>query len=614
MASEFILRYLPFIFLPAYFMVYTVFRVHKHWSDGKEPAQTSGRRFAAKLSLTISLSILQLIQIADYSPNQHYTLEEFIFRIGFYVFSAIAWLFSASLVFFDYNRRLKSQWKGQRIFWILELVSYSAILILNLTTGDYELSGAEFYRFTLINIAGYSLSVFFCFILTYFAVFKPNDFSIISSQMYYKLETKNDESIRMTDDGVFKINFTGYKTKVVSNLTVTNFKFSVKVNGDVQVISKTFQDFEILHKTLKSVPYQFTEELPELNYSKILSLSVHERGTELSKYLSQICISEFMTAELLDFLNIEGALKDNLLNKQLEIHDQEIHLERNSRSESLCLDYFTPRLDPGAMDSIFTNSSAIQWIAKVRILKPSSEISNDVDFCIKCKIPKLSFKNTIGYKLKDFSNLHKTLSKLFLPGSLYFLNKSFPSQLKKSDQGQTEKIRMELEHYLLEILNDPAFICKEVLEFIKCDAEISQVIDIIPNIKYTIAEQASWENTISEDASHITLYKLRIIQKNFTENNEKEWQFLRRYREFDALHKRLSARHGSQLLKYYAQKMKLSDFGIPSLPGKTFAPLSSNSDIEERKIGLINYMRELCENPLISCSYAFREFIDSIVP
>ena len=615
MVSEFILDHLPFIFLPGYFIVYTILRVFKHWSDGKEPAQTSGSRCATKLFLTICLSLLDIVQVADYSPNQHYTLEETMFRVGFYVFSAIAWLFSAGLVFFDYNRRLKSQWRGQRIFWILELLSYTIILILNLMTGSYEFSGGEFFRFSLIQITCYSVSVTFCIFLTYFAIFRPNDFAVLNTDVYYKLDPRNflnEDSLRMSEEGVFKISCTGYKTKVVNNTAITHFKFSIKVNGTVHVISKAFQDFETLDKALKSGPYSFGEGLPDLNYGKILSLNVQERGAELGRYLNQVCIIEFMSEFLLDFLNIEGTLKDNLLNKHLELHDQGFQPDLNSRSESVCLDYFTPRLDPGAVDSIFTNSSSIQWITKIKVLRPSPDISNDVDFCIKCKIPKLSFRKTIGYKLQDFSTLHKTLSKVFSPASLYFINKSFPSKLNSSDQSLTEKIRLELEHYLLEILNDPAFICKEILEFIKCDADTQQLLELIPNIKYLITDQASWENTISEDSSHITLYRLRICQKNFSEGREKEWQFLRRYREFDAFHRRLCARHGSQLLKQFAQKMKVVDPGLPSLPGKSIAPLSTSADIEGRKNGLVCYMRELCENPLISCSYAFREFIDSM--
>ena len=612
MVSEFIIDHLPFIFLPGYFIVYTTLRVAKHWSDGKEPAQTSGSRCATKLFLTICLSLLDIVQVADYSPNQHYTLDETMFRVGFYVFSAIAWLFSAILVFFDYNRRLKSQWRGQRMFWILELLSYTIILILNLATGSYQFSGNEFFRFSLIQITCYSISVAFCMFLTYFALFRPNDFTVLNTDVYLKLDTRNffnEDSLKLSEDGGFKINCTGYKTKVVNNTGITHFKFSIKVNGAVHVISKTFQDFEGLVKALKSLG----EGLPDLNYGKILGLSVQERGAELGKYLSQICVTEFMSEFLLDFLGVEGVLKENLLNRHLEAHDRGPQPDSNSRSESVCLDYYTPRLDPGAVDSIFTNSSSIQWITKIKVLRPPTDISNDVDFCVKCKIPKLSFNKTLGFKLQDFYTLHKTLSKVFSPASLYFLNKSFPNTLKPSDQSLTEKIRLELEHYLLEVLNDPAFICKEVLEFIKCDADTQQVLDSMPNIRYLIADQASWENTISEDSSHITLYRLRICQKTLSEGSEKEWQFLRRYREFDALHRRVCARHSSPPLKHFAQKMKILDPGLPSsLPSKSIAPLSTSADIEGRKNGLVSYIRELCENPLVSCSYAFREFIDSM--
>ena len=408
MVSSFFIVHLPFIILPVYFIFYTITRLHKHWSDGKEPAKTSNSRFAAKLLLTFLLSLLDLVHIADYSPNQHYRSEEIALRIGFYSLSALAWLFSAILVFFDLSRRLKCQWRGQRIYWILELASHIVILVLNTTYDHYEYSGKEFYTFTLVQIVTHALSVLFTLILSYFSLFRPNDFTVLTSDIYINLHSRTsntDDSIRDLDSEIsVKINFLGFKTKLSgSGNSVSYYKFRIKLNSSQKTISRTLQDFEILHNSFRNSKFNLINSIPQFESSDFMKLDIQERGLELCKFLNSLCKVEFMSAELLSFLMIEEGDKEALTRRFLEFHEERNESNQVPRSQSICLDYFTHRLDPGATDSVFVNSTSLQWLVSVKLMRPDREVSKDVDFLLWCEIPAAGFKRTTAYNLIEFS-------------------------------------------------------------------------------------------------------------------------------------------------------------------------------------------------------------------
>jgi hypothetical protein len=48
------------------------------------------------------------------------------------------------------------------------------------------------------------------------------------------------------------------------------------------------------------------------------------------------------------------------------------------------------------------------------------------------------------------------------------------------------------------------------LDFIGCDADLSQILDLIPNTNFRIAEETTWESDISDDSSHYINYSITI--------------------------------------------------------------------------------------------------------
>lgn len=73
---------------------------------------------------------------------------------------------------------------------------------------------------------------------------------------------------------------------------------------------------------------------------------------------------------------------------------------------------------------------------------------------------------------------------------------------------------------------------------------------------------------------------------------DKEWEFKRRYKEFDNLHKNLKANHGN----------------LPSIPGKgMFAP-KKPEQLEKRKQGLATFIQGIVSRMDIYSNNAFIEF------
>ncbi|OMJ87315.1 hypothetical protein SteCoe_11001 [Stentor coeruleus] len=619
MVSYFVITHLPFILLPSYFILYTIQRIIRHWKDGKERARTSGGRLVIKLLATITCAIFELVHIADYSPNQNYSDGEIAFRISYFVLSGVAWAASSILVFFDYNRRLKAQWHGQRIFWILETPTNLALLLMNILVTDYNYSGVEFFSFSLIQIISYIVVTSISLFLAFLALFRPNDFTVISPNFPEKLEenfiVKDEGGIdKKLDEISLRISYTRYKIRQMQNSSLIQYKVNLNINTSIIHITRTLNDFEGLDRLLKSKFARgqiHARSFPEFPTEKLRSSSINERGQALCEYLNNLLSIEFMTPELIDFLNIEGEYRDILTLKHSQLIGERLPNEETIlRNESFSGNYYSPYSTENT-ESFYGNSSRLQWIVKIRVLSHSQEdVSKEIDYYVKSKIPCLKFKHTKGFTIDDILSLHKAIKKQDLSIENPIKNYSI---LKNHVEDTVELRRMEIEHYLLEILNDPAFICKDALKFIGCDADLCSILDNIPEFSYTITDSIEWKGEIGEDSSHFIVYKVGISEKNTLSGIETEWKFSRRFREFFALNDRLIRRQSSTLLKNYliSKGKNTKDLNLPYLPGRSLAPLCTSQEIEERKIGLDFYIKELVMNPYVVCSYAFREFVDN---
>jgi len=96
------------------------------------------------------------------------------------------------------------------------------------------------------------------------------------------------------------------------------------------------------------------------------------------------------------------------------------------------------------------------------------------------------------------------------------------------------------------------------------------------------------EKTI--DKANVVFYKLQI---GFTKNN-KRWEILKRYSEFSELDDVLRKIHPN----------------IPKMPSKSFMKINDANKIEERRVGLSQYIKLLINRRDMRTSISFRKFIN----
>ena len=404
-------------------------------------------------------------------------------------------------------------------------MSNTLLIVLNLTVGGgYNYSGNGFYQFDLIQIASYSFSLLCCCLLSYYALFRPNDYLVISDDMHLKLHPKYliDDIENETNDSeiIFKVNITGYKIKQIKNSSIIHYNINISINDSVITISRSLIDFEALDKSLreKFSPIESPNlKFPEFSITFLRNCNIDDRGQALCTYLNALCGAEFffMTPDLLNFLHIEGNYRDLLTFKHSQNIEERLNSDSLPRAESSIFDYYRPRLNNLPSDDTIHPTKLSGWLINISI--PSyrfDETSQMIDFYVKCEIPSLGFEKIKPFKFTDFANFHKTLKKVH--SSYFFLqisSKYYSPQLKNKDKDAIESRRAQLEYYLIEIFNDPAYLCKEALDFIGCDAEVNEILELIPDCKYKITEKMSWEGEISEDSSHFIIYTTGIGKK-----------------------------------------------------------------------------------------------------
>ena len=631
--QNYLILHLILIVAYLYFLGYSIQRIIKHWKDGKERVITSSGRLIVKIACTVACSVLQFAHIADYMPSK-YSYQIFVIRTLYFSICGATWLVSSTLVYFDYSRRLSSQWIGQRSFWILGVLSNILLLTFNFVTEYYDFDGKSLFSFDIVQITAYVVTIILCILLSFYAIFMPNDFSIISPDLFKKLKksTKLFEDTTTEhneEDIIIKTSIIGNKIKEVKGIRIISYTISVSHNSSSNQISRTLEDFEALDSSLrKKFPRSEYPNLafPEFVIENIRKESIENRAKILQVYLSELCVQEFMTSDLLNFLQIEGHTRDLLAFRNSTGIDEKINFsEEVIRSESNISPYFSPNSLVQQID-LAKQADQIQWLVAVSI--PSYRIEEDtVDYFIKSVIKPLNIDKIQPRNYKEICDVHNILKKSVGPAKiLNFPSKNYSKSLKKKEKDAIEQRKKQVEYYFSCILNDPAYLSQEVLEFIGCDSSPQDLYSLIPKFSYKLKEEAEWQDEIGDDSSHFISFSFTISRSkadsftsSFSPNPkfEVEWEISKRYREFDTIHKKLSIRHSSPLLKQYLMLTNQSSKdskevlrSLPQLPSKTMSHLSTLSEKNERKKQLFNYLDQLLQNPGVTCSYFFREFIE----
>ena len=462
----------------------------------------------------------------------------------------------------------------------------------------------------------------------------PNDFSIISPDLFKRLKKSSkifEDTIteHNEEDIIIKTSIIGNKIKEVKGVRIISYTISVSHNSSSNQISRTLEDFEALDSSLrKKFPRSEYPNLafPEFIIENIRKESIENRAKILQVYLSELCVQEFMTSDLLNFLQIEGHTRDLLTFRNSTGIDEKINFsEEVIRSESSISPYFTPNSLIQHLD-LAKQADQIQWLVAVSI--PSYRVEEQtVEYFIKSVIKPLNFDKIQPRNYKEICEIHNTLKKLVNPAKiLNFPSKNYSKSLKKKDKDAIEQRKKQVEYYFSCILNDPGYLSQELLEFIGCDFSPQDLYTLIPKFSYKLKEEAEWQDEIGDDSSHFISFSFTISRSKsdpptssslLNSKFEVEWKISKRYREFDAIHKKLSIRHSSPLLKQYLIYTNQSSKDskevlkpLPQLPSKTVSQLSTLFEKNERKKQLFNYLDQLLQNPGVTCSYFFREFIE----
>lgn len=592
------LMHLPFFFIPGAFLLTGLVRIVRHWNDGKETTKFHASRLFLKILACFFCAVLEIFHIVDLSPKKYYNNGEELIRTCYFLLSFLAWIFSSYIVYFKFKRRLKGRWIGLRGYWILSFFSNSGLLALNIFSNNLIVYNRPISNYYLTQTIIYSFSIFTCLVLSFYAIFHPNDFIVVKRE---KNEEFIPKEISVNEEGhLIKVSMAGFKIKDQGNI---NYDIIVSVNGVTHKVSRTYPEFDKLHKELL-ISYSTDPEcrLPELPSFLQRNLTLEMKTSALGEYLKELCQQSCFISELLDFLKIEGKVKESILQN---LHRPfETCNDTFPRSESALLGYFDPK--PLVNDALTLSIPAyhLNWMIDIHI--PTwNQTESHVEYFIKSEIRLFSFENITVSRYSEIYALHKHLKKQHIPIP-HFPSKIFHQSL---DIRSIEIRRSQLEEYLGALFNDPAYLTQYLLKFINCDVDISRILKLIPicSFKSELILPISWEGEIASDSTHYITYHMRFFKSGA--GKEQEWEVSRRFREFDALHKVLIYRSTSVLLREY---IKSELIPLPSLPNKSLSPLCTSEEIENRKKGLENYLLELLKNPAVTCSYYFRNFIGEI--
>ena len=599
--------HIPFFIVPVLFILIELHRIFRHWSDGTERTKFYASRLIIKILASILSSILELLHILDLNPQKYYQTTEELLRTTYFLTSAFAWLFGAFIIYFKYNRRIKSQWFGQRGYWVLTLFSNSGLLILNIFTNDYTQTSYPISSSLLIQTIICCFSIFISIVMSYFAFFYPNDFIVIRREKQFGEGLYPKDPGEEREETFVSVQMAGYKIKHHDSTTTVQYDIIVSLNGNTHKVSRTYPEFSTLHKTLllsyASDPIG-TLKLPNFPNFLQKSTNMEDKTHLLGEYLQELCREKQFSAEVLVFLKLEGKLRESMLpynNRLNDTQNETIH-----RSESTVMGYFDPK---PALNDILTISIPayhLNWIIDIHI--PTwKQAESHIEYVIKSEIRVMSFESLTYSRFSEIFTLHKQLKKLHIPIPP-FPSKNFHQNLSSEE---LEIRRSQLEEYLGTLMNDPAYLTQCSLNFIECSLKMNRILNLIPSTNIYELVAMTWEGEIGTDSTPFILYRLKFNKT--LGSKTQEWEICRRYREFGTLHKVLTGRNTSFLLREYLRDYLKSELiPLPQLPGKSLAPLCTSQEIEARKRLLESYLMELLRNPAVTCCYYFRNFIGEL--
>jgi hypothetical protein len=455
-------------------------------------------------------------------------------------------------------------------------------------------------QYYMIQTIIYSFAIFTTSILSYYALFQPNDF-FIDKQPLITPDIEEQQKNKLN------VSVCGYKYRELAGNKIVLFEIFVDINYKSHKVSRTFAEFESLHNKIAekiAADAYPALELPE-NPKFLSGLNLDEKTSKLGEYLEKLCSQPLLCPELVDFLKIEGRARESLLESTIKGLESGQN-ESIPRNRSEILEYYNPKLLGNESLLMSIPAFHLNWMVDVQI--PSwQRADTHIEYHIRAEIRLLSFESWTVSRFSEMYNLNKLLKRMHIPVPA-FPSKNLHTDVKHLNEEAIEFRRAALEDYLCAVFNDPAFLCTAALKFVNCELEIGNILRLIPaNLTYELLGPMKWECEIAHDSSQYISFHMKL--RKILPSHTKDWDISRRFREFEALHKHLSARSISQPLRDFLHSEPIP---LPALPPKSISPLVLSTEIETRRQALELYLSDLLHNPSVTCCHYFRRFIGEI--
>ena len=607
---ELLYEYAFLTLVPVWFISYAVIRMKRHWNDGKDKFILLNRHVYLKWFLTFIMTLLTFFHILDLSYFARLTETQMISRAAFFGLLFFAWLVSFKLAIFENNNRLIMKWTGHRSFWPANLIIHIYLLINEVVFFGADRLGTNW---TSVILATYVLQATCCLILTLYAIMRPNEFAPIGesgSPLVPKHKPRSSTALSIGDHLEYPtISIKSYKMKEECNKSITLFTIISTISSHPFRSKRSIADFDILHKEIKNkFPADTFPNLSIPSYGNILGYTAEDKMKIFAEYLNSLSAPEFMLPEYLDFLRITDPYRTTLLRANEEILQKDATLNVSElRSESIIERYFNPSTQKDISESLDDYGEYLYHKhIEVKISK-WIEVEKHIEYSVIWAIHYLDLNGSAQKRYNEFLEFHDHHSKIVAPAKLpKFPSKNYIKKLTKIDEKALGLRRTQLEDYLSHVLNDPAFLCKEALEFLDINTTVESILSFHhPASDIKLQAPLTCYPEIDDPGYHL-VYSIKL-SKSTEVGHKIDWCVTRRYREFDELHSFLQKRAQSALLLKGGHKYTVTS--MPSLPGRSLVQLVSHTDIENRRCGLERFLEDLLVVPKISDAYVLHKFL-----
>lgn len=604
------------LFLPVWFICYSLLRFRLHYRDGRQHSHGRlPRLHYFRRTCALTLACASIFNAIDGVPSP-VPPGELALRCLFFCTYALAWLLSFALLRFEYSRGLAISWIGHRLFWP---ASFLALMACAAFQSAQNWTHPQDEELAWPRVAVYLLSASLALLLSLCGLLKPNDFVPGNWREPFISDLQQEETTAasQTQSADLVIEMENYKKKLQGEKSVVLYELRVSIRSCSQVLWKTYMDFEKLQRELST---KLRTEFPMLKLPRLpdfsMSDSIDFKLEGLKRYMTEINFPAFYCDVFLDFLSLPTDIRDFLIREHFKITgNSDLQQARTtSYATPIMLSDLTlssPRSHPPKLSHSFFEVTIGSWYqteSQDGHIEYEMEWKGCVEGDWECRVGKVT------RRFNDFYLMHKGLKQDIAPAKLPdFPSRAFLKKLIKGiDKEAIEARKRALETYMRHTLNDPAFLAPRILEFIDCPLTPIEIFSKHrPNIcviKFHLP--IDWEGELGDNDEQYILYLLRL------EKAGHQWTVKRRFREFDALHHLLTGRLNSPYLAEFHRVMGQncgSDLihpeDFPTMSKKPL-PLSTTAEIETRRKGLEVYFQALLQFPYVMEAYAFRQFIE----